>query len=759
MTHQNIDHIQRQDRAIEEAESDALDRGPFVTSLVKTLVHTEQIPGDKLKISRRATGFVVGLTGEWGLGKSSVLNLLSHELKQMEGVVVANLNPWLFKGRDELVEAYFNSLREALGSSASEKIFKFREQLDRYKASIEFVGTTTASLVDVLVGTGAATTFYNKWLLKLLRAINKPKTLSASQERKRLETKLAEAKIAVVVLIDELDRVEDDEVRAVAQLVKAVGDIKGISYLVAYDPDRVAQALGKGSTPEEKQRTGESYLEKVIQFPIPLRPLFEDDVRNLLLHALRNNGVPVPSVTQPYQQDIFDQLLRDIRTPREIKRLIGAFSVLEEIVRGEVCPFDVLAYSWLVAKAPSIRGRISENVFQLVDDPGVAEMLARHRQQRDAVTGDQTLIEIFGSTAQSHMKILRLLFPRFNEGSQRSIEEIDGQRLAKRRNLIRLLYLGNPPGQFSKADIEKLWGLNNTDELLVELKTLLNEGKLGLLLDRTGDFSTSLAQPISNIFWITVSRVLVREKDWILGEEVQRSLVDDVGALLWRIARNSTGGQSWLLETVRTLIQNGDLLIAPWILRKHLFAHGLTPYRRDSNGDYLLDKADTIALRDTEIPRYRQAVIDGIVLRKLPDTEAIFCIVNSNAWDEDLRICFTAQIDSIDALSTLAALMMPPGILCDLSTLNLMLEANTVLGKANELLRESGLPESEWLAAAIRRLRAVLAGRDVHSAGALVDDFTLDERESLVDDSEMRPPHHSTSVQPLRVSTISPHDT
>ena len=733
MEPQNIDHIQRQDRAIEDADSDALDRSPFVASLVKTLVHTDHGPGENSKICRRATGFVVGLTGEWGLGKSSVLNLLSHELKQMEGVVVANLNPWLFKGRDELVEAYFNALREALGSSVGEKLFKVREQLDRYKASIEFVGATTASLVDVLVGTGAATTFYNKLLLKLLRAISKPKALSASQERKTLEEKLADANIAVVVLIDELDRIEDDEVRAVAQLVKAVGDIKGISYLVAYDPERVAQALGKGSTAEEKQRTGESYLEKIIQFPIPLRPLFKEDTQDLLKHALRNNGVPMPSPTQPYQQEIFDQLLLDIRTPREIKRLIGAFSVLEEIVRGEVCPFDVLAYSWLMAKAPSIRGRISENVHQLVDDPGLPEMLARHRPQQVAISEEQILLEIFGSSAQSHMKILQLLFPRFAEGSQRSVEQIDGQRLAKRRNLIRLLYLGNPPGQFPRAEIEKIWGLTSVEALEIALKTLLVEGKLGPLLDRIGDFSASLPQQSSNIFWVAVSRVLVRENDWILGEEATRSMVDDVGALLWRLAHNSTGGHSWLKNILHSLIQDGDLLISPWMLRKHLFAHGLTPYRNNNIGGYLLDEAETIALRQTEIPRYRQAAIDGVVLRKLPDTEAIFCILNSSAWDEELRRCFTAQIDSMEAFKTLAGLMMPPGILCDHSTLDSMFETDTVLHNANDMLRESGMPESEWLAAAIRRLRAVLAGRDVHSAGALIDDFIVGDEESAIE--------------------------
>ncbi|MGK3151703.1 P-loop NTPase fold protein, partial [Staphylococcus shinii] len=94
-------------------------------------------------------------------------------------------------------------------------------------------------------------------LKQALRLIRKPKELSPQEERRKLEKKLADAKIAVVVLIDELDRVEDDEVRAVAQLVKAIGDIKGISYLVAYDPERVADALGRGSG-DDRRRTGEA---------------------------------------------------------------------------------------------------------------------------------------------------------------------------------------------------------------------------------------------------------------------------------------------------------------------------------------------------------------------------------------------------------------------------------------------------------------------------------------------------------------------
>lgn len=720
----DINHIERQDRAIAAPESDLLERGPFISSLVKTLVHTDYTTTGDVD-SRRSTGFVVGLTGEWGLGKSSVLNLLEHELKQMEHVSVATLNPWLFKGRDEVVEAYFNALREALGFNTGEKARKLLGQLARYKAAIEFAGATTAGLIDMVIGAGAATTFWNKWLLKLVRSLNKPAPLSANQERKSLEAKLAEANIAVVVLIDELDRVEDEEVRAVAQLVKAVGDIKGISYLVAYDPSRVAQALGKGNTSEERQKTGESYLEKIIQFPIPLRPLFVDDARDLLLHAMRSNGVIMPTGTLAYHTEIFDQLLRAIRTPREVKRLIGAFAVLEEIVRGEVCPFDVLAYSWLVAKAPSLRGLIADNVDRLVDDPSVEEMFARQRagQKND----EQILVDILGNSAQRHSGILQLLFPRFSEKRQRSMELFDGDRLSKRRNLIRLLYLGNPPGHFSRGDIERLWAITSVGELASELNSLKSAGKLGPLLDRVGDFSASFPQSSDGIFWDALGRVLIRENDWITGEEVERNLVDDAGAIIWRNARDGAEGSRRFRHIVNTLIKGGDLLIVPWLLRKHLFAHGLTSHGSQPKGDYIFEESETIALRDLELARYRDAVADGTALRKLPDTELIFCLVNSNCWDSKLRENFTLQMDSMEAIMSFAVLMMPPGIICDHSTLNLMVEADTVLRKANALLREKGMPDSEWLGAALRRLRAVLAGRDIHNAGALRDDFDDEE--------------------------------
>jgi predicted KAP-like P-loop ATPase len=84
--------------------------------------------------------------------------------------------------------------------------------------------------------------------------------------------------VPIVVLVDEVDRVEDDEIRSIAQLVRSVADFPGISYVLAYDPKRVIQALGgaeKDDTLRDERGRGRAYLEKIVQLQIPLPVTFD----------------------------------------------------------------------------------------------------------------------------------------------------------------------------------------------------------------------------------------------------------------------------------------------------------------------------------------------------------------------------------------------------------------------------------------------------------------------------------------------------
>ena len=82
---------------------------------------------------------------------------------------------------------------------------------------------------------------------------------SAEAQRRALETDLRDLSRRVVVVVDDLDRVEPDQVRDVVRLIKLVADFPNTTYLVAYDREAIEAALDRTT------HDGRAYLEKIVQ--------------------------------------------------------------------------------------------------------------------------------------------------------------------------------------------------------------------------------------------------------------------------------------------------------------------------------------------------------------------------------------------------------------------------------------------------------------------------------------------------------------
>ncbi len=698
-----LHYAARQDRPIGGTRDDALDRGPFVESLVRALV-VDEIDTSGTLTGRRASGSVVGLTGRWGLGKSSVINLLAEKLGTMDRTIVAEFNPWLFKGRDELLIGFFSALRTAMGKSDAEVARDLVSQVDRYWNAINLAGHGVAAFVDLHGGSGAASRGWKTWVPRFAKLIAAQKAKSPNEERKALEKKLVKLKCAVVVLIDELDRVEDDEVRAVAQLIKAVGDIKGMSYLVAYDQERVVQALGRGDG-SDRRASGENYLEKIIQHPIPLRPLFEEDAVKLLNAALSNHSVDLAEPSNDSQRGIFTSIIKEISTPREIKRLVGAYVIMERAVRGEICPYDVLGYCWILAKSPSVRDQLAANIDGVVSDPGDAEALVRAARPNNGQKVD--VVSVLGNSAKVQERLLRNLFPVFGK----SADGPDGDRLFRRRNLVRMLYLGDPPGIIPIREVERLWNLPQ-DELETELSSSLADGRLASVIDRVDDLLPVLPASGDDRFWVALAHVLHRTTDWLHGPENARAVGDDAATALYRLALRDPKQAPRVASCIEALVRAEDLVIIPWLLRKHLFACGLTRNSEDVRGGGVLDRDAVIALLEREVPRYRVAVLDGTALRRIPNVEAIYVLSNSGNWTGELRESLTSQLDSADAIWTLAGLVVPPGYSIHVKHLDELFDAKVVRERLEQLVAGDELPTDPWLRESTLRLLKILGGAD-----------------------------------------------
>jgi predicted KAP-like P-loop ATPase len=95
-----------QDRPILNTQNDLLDRSGLVKTIVETLVRQRRDQNGAL-LACEATGLVVGLTGPWGSGKSSILNLVHEALSSEARIISVKFNPWIFKDRDDLLDRFF----------------------------------------------------------------------------------------------------------------------------------------------------------------------------------------------------------------------------------------------------------------------------------------------------------------------------------------------------------------------------------------------------------------------------------------------------------------------------------------------------------------------------------------------------------------------------------------------------------------------------------------------------------------------------
>lgn len=80
------------DRPIERPTEDKLERERFIERLADAV-----IAGNS-----KATGVIIGITGPWGSGKSSILNLLANHISETRPeAIVVRFDPWLISGRND----------------------------------------------------------------------------------------------------------------------------------------------------------------------------------------------------------------------------------------------------------------------------------------------------------------------------------------------------------------------------------------------------------------------------------------------------------------------------------------------------------------------------------------------------------------------------------------------------------------------------------------------------------------------------------
>lgn len=348
------------DTPIKAREQDLIGRTPFAERLA-----------DILKSAAGPESLVIGLYGPWGSGKTSVINLVENALSRKDddgkaGVSVVRFEPWNYLTSEQLLAQFLKEVGSALDKDVHGrrtlfgKLFgklcgKRPEVLNAFAAYSEAL-LITAGAAASLAGAplaGVAVPAFGKRLASRLRK-SAERAGSVSSKKQRLEEELLKFDGRVVVIIDDIDRLPNDQVRMVFQLVASLAKLPKINYLLSFDEEVVTRALS-----EVQNCDGAEYLEKVVQVPVHLPSISSGDLERVLLKDI--NAI---FKSFAYRlEDLDDKRWNGVRltflnnrffTIREVRRFTNALKAKLSILPRFCCFEDVVALAVLELKVPKL---------------------------------------------------------------------------------------------------------------------------------------------------------------------------------------------------------------------------------------------------------------------------------------------------------------------------------------------------------------------------------------------------------------------
>lgn len=317
------------DVALHGEQPDELGLDNFVARLARTVVLP--VGGNSL---------VIGLEAPWGSGKSSVLDLLCRRLcVDQEKPIVVRFNPWMASGSDGVSRAFFSQFSGSLRNADEQELAK---KLVTYGEMLEELMPPPARVLPRL------------GIQHLRRIAGRIPELDIQGEWDQLSDSVRKINKPVVVIIDDIDRLEPEDVVTVFQLVKVVASFPRVAYVLAFDPKPVDAALQQGGMYE----MGREYRDKIVQANIPL-PRIPYPARKRFLQTRLEQRIEawkfdLSDAERRLLAEAVPLVLTALKTPRDIKRVLNKTLIAAEVLRNEVNFADVLVFESTHAMFPSV---------------------------------------------------------------------------------------------------------------------------------------------------------------------------------------------------------------------------------------------------------------------------------------------------------------------------------------------------------------------------------------------------------------------
>ncbi len=401
---------------------------------------------------------VFGLVGEWGSGKTSVIEQVRVQLDDTWHIT--EFTPWSAGDSSAMSVEFVTTLAAALGVTLDGET---RAKFAKYAA----FATPLLQAVPVF-GAGLSPAADNV----IAKLTERPPWHTQFDELSRL---VSDVGLKILLVIDDVDRLGSDELMTLLKIVRLLGRFTGVHYLIAYDQHTVEDLLRSAGM---AARSG-SFMEKIVQYPFEVPPVSRAaairKTDEIVHDVIERAGVSLDDSGMQRRSDLVAILAPMMRTPRNLERFRSQSIAFADHVRtAELDPLDYLAVTWLRLRAHSLWEQLPLWQHELLN--GVTASGSRTEKSVSAEDWIDRIVALDYSDPRGLLRLLGFLFEAVDTATPRSVyPRLRG--VADRDYFSRYLLLDIPEDDVSDLlvgrAIECLIG-KRPDSAIDELRSLID---------------------------------------------------------------------------------------------------------------------------------------------------------------------------------------------------------------------------------------------------------------------------------------------
>ncbi|WP_298950942.1 P-loop NTPase fold protein [uncultured Nonlabens sp.] len=400
--------IPRLNTSFQPAKEDLLNFKPYaqkVQNIIRGLSNTSE-------------SIVIGIDGEWGSGKSTFSNMVFKHLEMFSKgntdrrIIKMRYNPWMYSGTDEMLFDFLNEMKKSFYRSETnaKKIGKGILKYSKYLKSVKISGKIGLSEI-ASIGVSVEPE-------KILREIG-GELIKADEGlidlKENINKLLEESDIKLVVFIDDLDRLDKDELFTILKMIKLTADFNHVVFVVCLDSEMISKSIYQryGNDKED----GKKFLEKIINVPISL-PLIEDiDRKEFLVKLLNKTFDQYQFVDLAEKNQLLQSLhLVEFNNPREAIRVTNSFTYSLFAIGDEVNVHDLFWIEYIKIKNFRLYKELKDYGLSLRTNLFFENRVILNNRNDLTSAGDTNRDKLM-KRFDADKRIINMLFPVDNRGT------------------------------------------------------------------------------------------------------------------------------------------------------------------------------------------------------------------------------------------------------------------------------------------------------------------------------------------------------